>query len=270
MHNYERKIRMKKSNALMISYISFLVIALVSYFAFKWDGILRVSLAATIAGCLFAFADLTNWYISYRQPLVEAMYEDISVFEQYIVTSKDSTQANIELAKKVIEKLENDNTKQNQFGQDIIACKAALETMYEQESNLNDVQEDAADIKYDLAEDRVKVKLLKILEIILAVLRFTVFFVIISFETIVDSLSPYGSVVTIIAFAVIMLNYLLRDILEEKGERNVDELKTHMAEKREEIAEIEKETERINQHGYARKMADLIKESRIKETCSNG
>ena len=36
-----------------------------------------------------------------------------------------------------------------------------------------------------------------------------------------------------------------------------------------EIAEIEKETERINQHDYAGKMADLIKESRIKETCAN-
>ena len=112
--------------------------------------------------------------------------------------------------------------------------------------------------------------MLKILEIILAVLGFTVFFVVISFETIVNFLSPYGSVVTIVAFAVIMLNYLLRDILEEKGKRNVDELKTHMEEKKEEIAEIEKETERINQHDYVRKMADLIKESRIKETCSNG
>lgn len=260
---------MKKSNALMISYISFLVIALVSYFVFKWDGILRVSLAATIAGCLFAFADLTNWYVSYRQPTVEAMYGDISVFEQYIVTSQESNQANIDLAKKVIKKLENDNVETNQFEQDIISCKAALETMYEQESNLNDAQKDAMDIKDDLAEDRVKVRVLKILEIILAVLGFTVFFVVISFETIVNFLSPYGSVVTIIAFAVIMLNYLLRDILEEKGKRNVDELKTHMEEKREEIAEIEKETERINQHDYAGKMADLIKESRIKETCAN-
>ena len=56
---------MKKSNALMVSYMAFLIIALLASAIFQWDGLDKIAMATTIAGCFFAFADLAGWYVSY-------------------------------------------------------------------------------------------------------------------------------------------------------------------------------------------------------------
>ena len=57
---------MKKSNALMLSYIIFLVLSILTQIIFDWEGLNIIAIAATIAGCFFAFSDLANWYVSYQ------------------------------------------------------------------------------------------------------------------------------------------------------------------------------------------------------------
>ena len=86
---------MRKSNALMLSYMIFLTLAILAQLIFKWDGLDRISIAATIAGCFFALADLSNWYISYRTPLIEAIkkdFDNISFFGEVAENAVGSQQ----------------------------------------------------------------------------------------------------------------------------------------------------------------------------------
>ena len=64
---------MKKSNALMLSYIIFLVIAFLVDCFFAWDGLGKVAMAATLAGLFFAIADLIGWRVASEQDFCKAV-----------------------------------------------------------------------------------------------------------------------------------------------------------------------------------------------------
>jgi hypothetical protein len=54
---------MKKSNALMLSYLIFLFISLSAKILFDWNGLDIIALAASVSGLLFAISDYINWKI---------------------------------------------------------------------------------------------------------------------------------------------------------------------------------------------------------------
>ena len=73
----------KKSNILMLSYIIFLFFSVCASAFLSWQGIHRISLAATIAGCFFAVADLANWYVSYQKLIIERRKDQIDSLRLY-------------------------------------------------------------------------------------------------------------------------------------------------------------------------------------------
>ena len=66
---------MKKSNALMLSYMIFLVISIIAQIFFPWNGLDQIAMAATIAGVFFAFADLAGWYVSNQTNIENSLKE---------------------------------------------------------------------------------------------------------------------------------------------------------------------------------------------------
>ena len=63
---------MKKSSALMLSYIVILILTICATVYSEWNGIEQVALAATVAGLFFACADYYGCWISFNQPMVDA------------------------------------------------------------------------------------------------------------------------------------------------------------------------------------------------------
>ena len=94
---------MKKSNALMLSYMIFLALAILAEVIFDWKGLDRISIAATVAGCFFAFADLSNWYVSYQSSLLDVLQKDFDVLVEFFNAMLKSVRANQKEMKDAVE-----------------------------------------------------------------------------------------------------------------------------------------------------------------------
>ena len=215
---------MKKSNALMLSYIIFLAITVFARFRWNWDGLDRIALAASGAGLFFAFADLTGWYISCSLPYAEAFLEDaISITDciGIIIKEKSEAKNNID---GVIKLLKPYASKKEKIPGIIQDCEEVYSSAAEVEKKFIGLKTDAEQLKIDAEKEVQGIKKIQYVELGLACLGFIAFFILTCFDKLVELITPYEAVITVSAFVFIMLCYYLRDTVEEKVKRECQEM----------------------------------------------
>lgn len=215
---------MKKSNALMLSYIIFLFIAVVANLFWKWEGLDQIALAASAAGLFFAFADLASWYLSCALPYAELFLEDaISIKENLheLAEVKSEAKDNIDKAISLVQPYLDGRPKLSKIVQD---CMELRNTAEEKAQRFISIEE-KAELLRKKAEAYVKsLKNYRIVELILACIGFLVFFILLSFDSVIEIIAPHEALITVFAFVVIMLCYYLRDTVEEKIKRDCETL----------------------------------------------
>lgn len=229
---------MKKSHALMLSYMVFLSITIIAQVFFLWDGLDRISMAATIAGCFFAFADLANWYVSNNMPFIEAVQKDTDAFYAICNAQVESVNARRQEMLEIITILTPHRDKDD--------VDSVIEICEEQASEYTVIIDDAQKITDDgnkkmnslVNREKKKVILCQNTEIFLVTLGFVVFFILLSFDYFANILEPYQSIATVLAFIIIMLNYFLRDILDDITKHKIEEILSRVECQKAEVAQI--------------------------------
>ena len=208
---------MKKSNALMLSYIIFLVIAFLVDCFFAWDGLGKVAMAATLAGLFFAIADLIGWHVASEQDFCKAVQKALKAVIASVDKLKLFSESVIEENKEIVEMISSYDEKDDALDEALRASEAMIvsqkETVEASEKNKNkaeELNEKIIDIKSR------KIKRLKKAETSIIVLGFASFFVISSFDYLYALLLRAESSVTVIAFGVIMVTYFLKEIFVNK------------------------------------------------------
>ena len=254
----------------MLSYIIFLIITVFIRFKYGWTGIGRVALAATIAGCFFAFSDLLNWYISYKKPIVQAMKEDLSIFKQYGETAKEYIRRDIDNSKHAIELVKKYADDDNRIKEFIRACEASEPNLRQMLEDIEGYKMEMDDTEDDLTKDTVKLFGMGLVEAFLAICGFVIFFTLLCFNSIVEIVVPYGETVTVLAFAIIMLNYFLRDVLEDHAKKELADINKHIQQEKANIEEINAEMEENKYIETAQKLVELIEACKDMEDNADG
>lgn len=229
---------MKKSNALMLSYIIFLAITVVARLFCCWDGLDRISLAASGAGLFFAFADLAGWYVSCSLPYAKAFLKDVIITSEYVSTiikDKSETKDNIN---RVIELLKPHADKKEKIPGIIRDCEQVYNSAAEVEMEYISIKNDTERLKTESEKQVENINKLQYLELGLACLGFITFFTLTCFDKLVELIAPYEAVITVTAFVFIMLCYFLRDTVEEKVKRESQEMDQKTEERKQKIANI--------------------------------
>lgn len=243
---------MKKSNALMLSYIIFLAITVFARFRWNWDGLDRIALAASGAGLFFAFADLAGWYISCSLPYAEAFLKDAIVTEEYVSTiikDKRETKDNLN---SVIALLKPHADKKEKIPGIIRDCEKIYNSAAEAEKEFTKIKTDTEQLKVHAEKEVQNIKRVQYLELGLACLGFIAFFTLTCFDKLVELITPYEAVITVSAFVFIMLCYYLRDTVEEKVKLECQEMN--------ETAEVRKQKiENINDAAASKKLFETTK-----------
>lgn len=250
---------MKKSNALMLSYIIFLIIAVVAKVRYDWCGIEQIALAATIAGCFFAFADLANWYISDQKPIVEALREDFDLLGKYCEVAQTYLDSDVKEAHDIIEQLQPYSSRDEKAERVINACKEALPYLKSRANGLTEAVGDTNNLEKSIKREELKITVVSVTELILAILGFISFFTLISFTVVVDFFTSYGSIATVIAFALIMLTYFLRDVLGDNAKRDVEEIRLHIEEQKKDIGDVEAKAKETHKLDVVKKYIERLK-----------
>lgn len=213
---------MKKSNSLMLAYVIFLIITVIASL-FSWDGISSIACGATIAGCLFSFADLTNRYSSYYRKFIDPYKEDAKVQHERARLFKESLTTQIENANKALEILKP-HCEDEKISHVILGTEEYIqetnETLLEVDSIANDTF-----ITEGIMAMENGVKQLEKRETNLLIAGYVLFFCIVVFDYLECLFEPFLSALTVFAFALIVVNYLLHDILESKAEESIADIK---------------------------------------------
>lgn len=213
---------MKKSNSLMLAYFIFLIITVIASL-FSWDGISSMACGATIAGCLFSFADLTNRYSSYYKKFIEPYKEDAEVQRERALLFKNSLNAQIEDANKAIEILKP-HCKDEKISQVILGAEKYINETNDTLLEVDSIANDTFIIEGIMAMEN-SVKQLDKRETKLLIAGYVLFFCIVVFDCLEGLFEPFLSALTVFAFALIVVNYLLHDILESKAEESIADIK---------------------------------------------
>lgn len=230
---------MKKSNALMLSYIIFLAITVVVKLRWKWEGLDQIALAASGAGLFFAFADLAGWYLSCALPYAEAFLTDvISIKESIEAIAKEKSEAknNLGTAIGLLEPYVDRKPKLTEILQN---CKTLYASADQREMDCKKLEKDAEMLKEKSEKHVKKVKRFAYVELLLACFGFLTFFTLTCFEGLVKIIGVYESDITVSAFIVIMLCYYLRDTVEEKTKQDCEKMKTETKARKEKMEELE-------------------------------
>ena len=237
---------MKKSNTLMLSYMIFLALSLVAYWIFSWDGIDRISMAATIAGLFFAFADLMSWFISYNTSYCNSLkMMNQSMIDIYQKEIGDCGQQNNEL-ESILEMLYPYVTKNKTVPMMIKQLKGQIETNNLNVKKYKDSVFECFEYDKEIVTNLEKNKIYQISEVVLMILGFVLFFNIVSFDSFVSILTQYQSVATIIAFFIIMLNYFLKDCIEENTKQRFDDKRKKSEELKLQLKQLNEELNKID------------------------
>ena len=244
---------MKKSNALMLSYMIFLGVALLANILFKWDELERIAIAATTAGCFFAFADLSNWYVSYQTPLIDALQKDSDTlldFRNAALTSVQTQEKELTETIVLITPYKDDIS----AFEELSTCIQKLKKWNDDGlSIIKEVAQGHDEAESLLYKARKKLKAVNNIEITMMVLGFLIFFSLLSFDWILNLLIPFQSIATVLAFILIILTYFLRDVLEEKAKQKINEIL-------EETKKAQEKTEEILKKATETPILDKVKE----------
>lgn len=225
---------MKKSNALMLSYMIFLTITIVAQLFWKWTGLDQIALAASAAGLFFAFADLAGWYLSCALPYAELFLEDaINIKENLheVAELKKEAKENIEKAISLVQPYINGRPKLNEIVED---CKDLQKSTEEKEQCLHSIEKDAELLRKKSEKYVNSIKRYRFVEQGLACVGFLAFFILIVFDALIEIILPCEAAITVAAFMVIMLCYYLRDTVEEKMKKKCLELEAETKARKEE------------------------------------
>lgn len=236
---------MKKSNALMISYMIFLALSILANLLFDWQGLDRIAMAATIAGFFFAISDYFGWKASFLsnafkryRSLTDLLLEYTNVNIETLDTQNKILSNAIDVFSPHKDEIEDIN---------LWICDA-VKTIDKNDKNKTQAQKtistvDDLYLKINKGFEHGK-KTTKI-ETIFVILGFVSFFMVVAFDYLGFIITPYQSFATIGAFILIMLNYYLKDVYEEKKNREIDELEKQVEEKKQQAHKNNEETKRL-------------------------
>ena len=262
---------MKKSNALMLSYMIFLAIAIAAKIFWKWTGLEQIALAASAAGLFFAFADLASWYLSCALPYAELFLEDaISIKANLHERAEVSNRAkdNIDKAISLVQPYLDGRPKLNKIVQDCTDLRNDVEETALRFTSI----EKKAELLRQKAEKYVKsLKKYRIVELVLACIGFLVFFILTVFDTIIETIAPHEALITVFAFIVIMLCYYLRDTAEEKMKKDCEALAAETKVRNEETIDSQDlESSQLLLKEMQRLAERITKQNSKKEGSENG
>lgn len=249
---------MKKSNALMLSYIIFLLVSLLARIIFKWDGVGNIARAATIAGCFFAFSDLANWYCSYLNYYINSLREIMNYVTQTEKIILDTTLYKIKESDDVVASIASYRDKHENFEEFLGYFR---ETSIEENRHKEESQQRLAELeegKNEIEKHLKPVNVMKTIELVLITLGFIVFFMIIVFEKIDNILIAYQDFATIIAFIIIMLNYFLKDVIETNLKQELDDMTRKAQINKENMTKIDEEFKQTNLYGRVKALIGRI------------
>lgn len=207
----------------MLSYILILIATVIASLEFDWHGIDQVALATTVAGFFFAVADYCGWEASYYQPMVDAQKHYLNTYRLYLnkildFAHKDENEINQATA--LLEPYRNSHK----------SVAAVLDDVKELSDVIKQAKEKAnsALISLPLRMDAVnkkekKTTISRLAESVWATIGFLAFFLLIVFDPLAEKMMPTSSIITVAAFAIIMLNYLAKDLFEGRMQKDVDE-----------------------------------------------
>lgn len=247
---------MKKSSTLMLSYIIFLVITVIIKFCFGWTGLGQVALAATIAGFFFAFADLLNWYISYKKPLVDAIKSEAAILKQFTHEAKEHIRKDADDIKQAVEIVKAYANKNNRIQEFIDRCEETNHGCYQFIDAIEGCKLEMNKIEKGLDKITNKLSRIGTLEVVLAILGFVAFFLLLCLKPIVEFVMPFGETITVLAFVTIMFNYFLRDVLEDKGKKELTDMNNQITHDRAYVEDVIKNMRKTNCLETAQKLAE--------------
>ncbi|MBE6567760.1 MAG: hypothetical protein E7657_03775 [Ruminococcaceae bacterium] len=214
---------MKKSNALMLSYIIFLAIAFFVNCFSGWGGLGKVAMAATLAGLFFAIADLISWRISCERDFCKTVQKALTTVIASVEKLKLCAESIVAENKEIIELISPYDgssealNKALQISESEIASqKGYIEASETNKSKAEALNKEILDIKSRT------INKLKKAETIMIVLGFVSFFVVSAFDYLYTLLFHAESSVTVIAFGVIMVTYFLKDVFENKQKKELE------------------------------------------------
>lgn len=213
---------MKKSNALMISYIMILVSTIISEFCMDWNGIERVALSATIAGSFFAIADFFGWAASFELPIINAQKECIHSYKSFlqdIIDDSEKDAAEVQETMKALKPYRNSHKQINDLFE---ACEELRDVIVSTETLANEAYDEANTSESEIIEKEGKNNIKQYLEIAFAACGFFCFFLLLVYDWAVETLLPLNSIITVITFVIIMLNYFLKDVFEDIIKKNIE------------------------------------------------
>ena len=215
---------MKKSNALMLSYIIFLIITLIADIFFEWNGLDEIAIAATVAGCAFALADLMGWFKSYLTNYWKSVQSTnnyvTSICEEEIDTAEEQNEEMEAALEKMTPYLDK-NKKLASLREDLLLF---IEKNNEKIKDYKKLIEEDYKTQKDVENQLSRCGLWQILEITFITFGFVLFFIVTAFPFFIAILIPHQTIITIVAFVFIMLNYFLKDCIEENTKQKLDKL----------------------------------------------
>ena len=212
---------MKKSNALMLSYLFFLVSTMIARLFFKWDGLDRIAMATTVAGCFFSLSDYLGWFASLEKSCYENSQNLINSFLELSKIKLDTIEIQSRQITNAIETFLPYKDENKDIAIAIIESNKFLKEINEEKTSIQDTLTTLTSMNPKIEKGLKRVKLIVKGETILAVLGFIVFFMIVSFDYFVSIIAPSQSFITILAFAIIMYTYYRKEIDEEKWEHQL-------------------------------------------------
>lgn len=256
---------MRKGNVFMLAYVIVLALTLMANIFFGWDGLDRIAMAATIAGCAFAFSDLIGWCASYTSEFWQSIRDTndyvTSLFESEIDTAEEQNEQ-LEEILEIMTPYVDKSKRLKQIEEGILDLV---------KSNNEKIEDYKATLKKDEKEDARISKNLEntkwwlLIEAISMVVGVSLFFTIVIFDFFVAFLTPWEAIVTIVAFILIVLNYFLKECIEEYSKQKLKNLQ-----KRAETCELKiKETnDTFNNLNLLDTVNEAVKRIKDEETLS--
>ena len=214
---------MKKSNALMLSYIIFLAVALFVDVFFNWGGLGKVAMAAALAGLLFAIADLIAWRVTCEQDFCSIVQKALSEVILSVDKLKLRSESAIEENHEIIELISSREDRSGELSKILETSQADIRLQEEniQASEKNKSKAEDLNKKMQEMKNR-KIRKFKKAETAIIVLGFVSFFVISAFDYLYALLLNVESEITVIAFGVIMVTYFLKDVFENRHKKELE------------------------------------------------
>lgn len=211
---------MKKSNALMLSYVIFLIISIIASCFFSWNELDKIAMAATVAGLFFAIADLINWYFSYQK----------EVRMSFLNSEKEVLEA-VNMALSLVEKRERESNEVITLTAPYVDKRESLKSesleISKRQNGLQNAAERLSEAKEEMESvyrfsNRMSKKIdkRKDIEIVFLILGFISFFVTVVFNDVFALLLNIESYLTVIAFGIIMATYYAKEFIKNKYEKD--------------------------------------------------